>query len=356
MGQIKYTTNSRENKHLNYEERIKIEALHRLGLTPTCVGKQVGNRNRRTIERELLLGAVELMNSDLTMHWTYSADIAQAERDRRSTNKGPSLKIGKDHKLAEYLEKTIGNEKEKMSPYGALQNIKNNNLSFETSLCFKTIYNYLDKDLFLKISNKDLMVKKNAKKHDYHKIKRQALTNIKGTSIADRPTEIDNRDEVGHWEMDTVVGKQGTKTTLLVLSERTLRKELIFRINSKSQSEVIRIMNRLERKLGKGFEDTFKTITCDNGCEFLDFEGIEKSIRNKQNRTKVYFAHPYSSWERGTNENINKMIRRFVPKGVDISSYSDKDIERIQNWINNYPRRILGGLSANMLEQKYIVA
>ena len=115
-------------------------------------------------------------------------------------------------------------------------------------------------------------------------------------------------------------------------------------------------MNRLERKLGKGFEDTFKTITCDNGCEFLDFEGIEKSIRNKQNRTKVYFAHPYSSWERGTNENINKMIRRFVPKGVDISSYSDKDIERIQNWINNYPRRILGGLSANMLEQKYIVA
>jgi IS30 family transposase len=57
--------------------------------------------------------------------------------------------------------------------------------------------------------------------------------------------------------------------------------------------------------------------------------------------TKVYFAHPYSSWERGTNENINKMIRRFIPKGVDILDYSNKDIERIQNWINNYPRIIL---------------
>ena len=355
MGQINNNTNERKNKHLNYEERIKIEALYTLGLTPTCIGEQVGNHSRRTIERELKLGMYE-RESSYKAKMAYSADIAQAERDSRSSNKGPMLKIGKDHKLAEYLEKTIGNEKEKMSPYGALQNIKNNNLKFETSICLKTMYNYLDKDLFLNISNKDLMVKKNTKKHDYHKIKRQALTNVKGTSIADRPTKIDNRDEVGHWEMDTVVGKQGTKTTLLVLSERTLRKELIFRINSKSQSEVIRILDRLERKFRSEFSNIFKTITCDNGCEFLDFEGIEKSIRNKQNRTKLYFAHPYSSWERGTNENINKMIRRFVPKGVDISSYSDKDIERIQNWINNYPRRILGGLSANMLEQKYIVA
>ena len=70
----------------------------------------------------------------------------------------------------------------------------------------------------------------------------------------------------------------------------------------------------------------------------------------------MYFAHPYSSWERGTNENINKMIRRFIPKGVDIANYSIKEIERIQNWINNYPRRILGGLSANIAEQKYIAA
>jgi len=355
MGQINNNTNDRKNKHLNYEERIKIEALFRLGLAPIKIGEQVGNRSRRTIERELALGAVELLNSNLTTYETYSADIAQAVRNERSSNKGPMLKIGKDHKLAEYLEKTIGNENEKMSPYGALQNIKNNNLSFETSLCFKTIYNYLDKDLFLKISNKDLMVKKNTKKHDYHKI-RQAITNLKGTSIADRPTEIDNRNEVGHWEMDTVVGKQGTKTTLLVLSERTLRKEMIYKIKSKSQKEVIRIMNSLERKLRSEFSNTFKTITCDNGCEFLDFEGIEKSIRNKQNRTKVYFAHPYSSWERGTNENINKMIRRFIPKGVDIANYTDKEIKRIQNWINNYPRRIFGGLSANMLEQKHLVA
>jgi IS30 family transposase len=354
MGQIKDTTKDRKGKHLNYEERIKIEALFNIGLSATEIGKQVGNRSRRTIERELYLGMYE-RESSYKAKMAYSADIAQTERNVRSSGKGASLKIGKDHKLAEYLENAIGSKTEKLSPYGAIQNIKNQGLKFETTICYKTVYNYLDKNLFLKISNKDLMVKKSGIKRDYHKI-RQAITNTKGTSIADRPMEIDSRNEVGHWEMDTVVGKQGTKTTLLVLSERTLRKEMIFKIKSKSQKEVIRIMNKIERQLGSEFSNTFKTITCDNGCEFLDFEGIEKSIRNKQNRTKVYFAHPYSSWERGTNENINKMIRRFIPKGGDISSFSDKDIERIQNWINNYPRRIHGGISANMLEQKYKAA
>lgn len=354
MGQIKDNTKDRKGKHLIYEDRIKIEALNNLGLTPTNIGKQVGNRSRRTIERELKLGMYERESSYKAI-MAYSADIAQTERYRRASGKGASLKIGKDHKLAEYLEKAIGSKTEKLSPYGAIENIKNKGMIFKTSICYKTVYNYLDKDLFLKISNKDLMVKKGGKKRDYHKI-RQAITNIKGTSIADRPVEIDNRNEVGHWEMDTVVGKQGTKTTLLVLSERTLRKEIIYKIKSKSQKEVIRMLNKLERKHGSEFSTIFKTITCDNGCEFLDFEGIEKSIRNKQNRTKVYFAHPYSSWERGTNENINKMIRRFIPKGVDIKDYSDKEIERIQNWINNYPRRIFGGISANMMEQRYKAA
>jgi IS30 family transposase len=264
------------------------------------------------------------------------------------------LKIGKDHELVKYLEKSI---KEGNSPYSALQNIKNQNKLFETTICVKTFYNYLDDNLFLGISNKDLLVKKNGKKRDYHKI-RTAITNVKGTSIADRPAEIDNRDETGHYEMDTVVGKQGTKTVLLVLSERMMRKELIFKIKGKTQEEVIRIIDSIEGKMGCiKFSQTFKSITTDNGGEFLNFEGIEKSLFNEnKKRTKMYFAHPYSSWERGTNENTNKMIRRFIPKGVDISNYSDEDIERIQNWINNYPRRILGGLSANMFEQKYMAA
>jgi IS30 family transposase len=85
----------------------------------------------------------------------------------------------------------------------------------------------------------------------------------------------------------------------------------------------------------------------DNGPEFLDMKGIERSVFNPQEkRTTCFYAHPYSAYERGSNENANKLIRRFVPKGTDIDKLSNKTIARIQHWINNYPRRIFGYLSA----------
>ena len=353
MGQEKYTTKERKGKHLNYEERIKIEALHRSGLRPSGVGLQL-DRSKRTIERELAKGKVELLNSDLTTYETYSAEVGQMEYDKRATGKGPALKIGKDHKFAEYIETSI---KSGLSPYATLQNIKNKGLEFDTEICLSTLYTYIDDGLFLGISNKDLPVKKDGKKRKYRKV-RQAITNTKGTSISDRPEHIEMREEAGHWEMDCVVGKQGTKAVLLVLSERATRKELIFKMKSKTQDEVVKVLSKLERKMGRvRFSKTFKSITTDNGGEFLDFYRIEKSLfAKKKKRTKMYYAHPYSAWERGTNENINKMIRRFIPKGVDISRFSDDEIKEIENFINNYPRRILNGLSANMAMIYYLAA
>ena len=353
MSQLNFNMKSRKGKHLTYEERIKLETLYKIGLTTACIAEQIGGRSERTIRREVARGLVKQFNTDLTTRMQYSAEVGQSEHDKLATAKGPVLKIWKDYKLVKYLEKAIGKYSE--SPYAAIQNITNKGLHFKTSICFKTMYNYLDSNLFLNISNKDLPVKKNGKKRNYKKI-RQAYNNTKGTSISERSEEIETRGEVGNWEMDTVVGKQGTKTVLMVLSERAQRKELIYKIASKSQVCVVKVLDKLERKMGKLFTETFRTITCDNGCENLDFEGIERSVRNKRKRTKVYYAHPYSSWERGTNENINKMIRRFIPKGVDISTFSCKQVMQIQHWINNYPRRIFDGLSANMLEQKSIKA
>ncbi len=352
MEQENYTTENRKGKHLTYEERIKLEALLKLGLSPVLIGQQLG-RSERTIRRERDKGKVALLNTDLTEREEYSADVGQKMHDERATAKGPGLKIANDHKLVEYLETEIKSGK---SPYAAIQNIKNNNLQFEATICFKTVYNYLDDDLFLNISNKDLPVKKNGKKRGYKHI-RTAINNRKGTSISERPKQVEKRDNFGHWEMDTVVGKKGSKAVLLVLSERMTRKEMIFRMSSKTQTQVIKVLDRLEREMGsKAFRKTFKTITCDNGCENLDFEGIERSIKSKRRRTKVYYAHPYSSWERGTNENTNKLIRRFIPKGADIGKFSDTEILRIQHWINNYPRRILNGLSANMAELNMLTA
>ena len=129
------------------------------------------------------------------------------------------------------------------------------------------------------------------------------------------------------------------------------------KLKSKSQVCVVNAINKLERKYGsKRFMEMFKTVTCDNGCENLDFEGIEKSVLRKRKRTKVYYAHPYSAWERGTNENANKLIRRFIPKGADIGKFSEKEIKIIEHWINNYPRRSLNGLSTNEYLKKLKVA
>lgn len=172
---------------------------------------------------------------------------------------------------------------------------------------------------------------------------------MRGTSIEERNEIVENREEYGHWEMDCVVGnKGGSKAVLLVLSERKLREEIIFKMPNKTQEAVIAMLNKLEKRYGKKFKDKFKTITVDNGSEFLDFKGMERSMRNpEEQRVKIYYAHPYSSWERGTNENINKLIRRFIPKGTDIGKISKSAIKAIEKWINNYPRRIFGYKSSN---------
>lgn len=131
------------------------------------------------------------------------------------------------------------------------------------------------------------------------------------------------------------------------------REELILKIKNKKSESVVKAINKIEKEKGAPkFRDTFKTITCDNGVEFLDFTNIEKSKLNKGDRTKLYYAHPYCPSERGTNENQNKLIRRFIPKGANIDLYSDKDIRYIQNWMNNYPRKILDGKTTNMYKKE----
>lgn len=352
MSQINNTTKNRKGKHLNYEERIKIETLSKIGMKSEKIALEIGCSGR-TVRRELSKGMTELLNTDLTTRKEYSADIGQQKHDYASTSKGPMLKIGNDYELVKEIERLIIDEK--MSPYAAAEFIKNSG-KFKTTISYKTIYNYIDEGLFPNLSNKHLPVKKESKKRKYNEV-RTATNNKKGISISQRDEEIESRAEYGHWEMDTVVGKKGTNTVLLVFTERKTRQEIIRKIKSKSQYCVVKEIDKLERKMGaKAFRETFKTITCDNGCENLDFEGIERSVLVKQKRTAVYYAHPYSAWERGSNENANKLIRRFIPKGVDIGEFSHERIKMIEHWINNYPRRLFDGLSSNMLIRKQNIA
>ena len=158
-------------------------------------------------------------------------------------------------------------------------------------------------------------------------------------------------------EMDSVLGKRGkSKNTLLVLTERKTRNEIIFKLPDHTDEAVVAALDRLERKWGADmFKRVFKTITVDNGSEFADAEGLQRSIINEgEKRTKVYYCHPYSSWERGTNEVTNKMIRRKIPKGTNFDDRTEEEVESIENWINGYPRKIHGYHSAGELFEEEV--
>jgi len=344
MDQVKYNTGKRKWEQISEKERYKIEALSEQGLTAAQIGAALSPpRDRRTIEREIARGMTLQRNSDLTERMVYLADVGQRKHDEAAANKGRGLKIGHDHKLARHIEDKI--KKEKWSPDAIIGNIKAEGLKFETSICTKTVYNYIDKEIFSEISNKDLWVKKEGKKRNYKKTRTVALNNKTGKSITERPKQADERTEQGHWEIDLVVGKQGTRPAILTLVERKSRKSLYVLVKNKTQKEVVAAIKRARRRVGGDFGEVFKTITADNGSEFLDNEAIKKAAKCDE----VYYAHPYSSWERGSNENGNRILRRFIPKGTDIGKLTHSELQRIEDWVNNYPRKILGYKSANQI-------
>jgi transposase, IS30 family len=340
MSQNDYILETRRNKHLSEKERYTIEVLLKEKMSPFEIAKRLG-RHPRTIEREIAKGSVELKNSDWTYRYEYCADHGQRVHDKNAANKGPGLKIGNDQQLIRHIEERIVGKK--YSPDAVIGEIKARSLEFVTQICTKTLYNYIDRGVFLNVTNADLAVKRNGKTRNYKKVK-VALHNLKGTSIAERPKEVNDRKEYGHWEMDCVVGpKKGKGSALLVLTERTSREEIIRKLPDKKQESVKTVLDQLEKQYGRRFKNKFKTITVDNGSEFLDFVALEQSFLSpEEKRVNVYYAHPYSSWERGSNENANKLIRRFIPKGTDISGYTKAQIRAIEQWINDYPRKIFG--------------
>ena len=136
---------------------------------------------------------------------------------------------------------------------------------------------------------------------------------------------------------------------LFTLTERKTREEIIVKIPEKKAEYVAKALDIIERKYKNIFYNKFKTITFDNGGEFRNWKALEKSYdnRRKKARTHIYYAHPYRSGERRSNENANRLIRRFIPKGIDITPISEEFIQKIEDWINNYPRAMFKYKSTN---------
>ena len=141
--------------------------------------------------------------------------------------------------------------------------------------------------------------------------------------------------------MDLIVGKADTRPVLLTLTERLSRRELIFKLPDRKAATIRGVFDRMERSMPK-FREHFKTITTDNGPEFLEYDLLTRSVRDGGKRFEVYYCHSYAAWEKGSVENHNRMIRRWFPKGTDFSRVTKKRIAATQEWMNNYPRKILG--------------
>ena len=336
--------------YISEYERYQIEILLKQKYTVKQIAAALGHEYH-TIYHEIRKGTVEQMDSLLAKHYVYKADYAQLMTKRNLSGRGRKLKLSPASDLVPYIEHMV--KKEKYSPAALIRYAADQHLAFDTSVCPRTIYHYYDRGFFRHTSWKDLPYKKRKKK-DPETVSSVSLNNRSGRSIEKRSRSILQRKEYGHWEMDTVVsGQKNGRSCLLVLSERMTRQEIIRKIPDKKAASVVRALDLLEKEMGsRSFRKVFQTITCDNGVEFLNGAGIERSCRSKKQRTTLYYCHPYSAYERGTNENINRMIRRFYPKGCNFDQVTPEEVQRLEDWINHYPRRILGGMSSCGFREK----
>ena len=337
MEQGKCTRQSRKGKHLNREQRVVVEKMSRAGYQARDIAKAL-NRHRRTIEREIVQGSVDHKDSEWRVKRVYSSDRGQDVHDLNATAKGSQLKLGANRNLVEYIRIQIIDHKE--AP--AVVSFRMRKANMTGAICAKTIYNYIDQGLIKGVTNESLWEKRKRHKNQRRTIRRSRNAPTRRQSIEKRPETIESREEFGHWEIDLVVGPVRSKSALLTLVERKTRRLFIRKLPDKTHASVRRAINSIERDFGtSSFREHFNSITADNGSEFLDVDGLQGSAMSSHLRTSVFYAHPYSSWERGTNENTNRIIRRFIAKGRKIEAFNNSKIQTIEEWINNYPRQIL---------------
>lgn len=340
MTHVNSNTNSRKGKHLSYEERVKIESYKELGYSNRAIAR-ILKRAPQTINNAIKRGTVRIIKQRQIKNgkvydydqYSYSAEADHQAYLRNRQNCGRRPKWLECDSFTNWADKKM--LKDKWSPDMVVGRAKKEGLFPDDLIpCTSTLYHWIDRGI-MKTKNIDLLEKvsrKPRKDSPSHRENRRVL----GPSIKDRPEEVETRQEFGHWEIDTLIGsKDKDDPVLLTLVERKTRFEIIFKIDRKDEEHVNQVMNQLYSRLGAQTKNIFKTITSDNGSEFA---GIYEALKDK---TDIFFAHPYAPYERGTKENQHRLIRRFVPKTKRLDELSSQTIQRIQQWMNNIPRKIL---------------
>ena len=338
----------KQYKHLNIKERVMIETIMKEQLEVyrkvniTSIAKKL-NRSKSTISREIrrnrFVVVTEVFNKDSifkkkkVITFEYESTEANEKALKKQKEKGTSrIKLLYNKQLIKEVNRLL--KEEGKSPDIVAYKIRENN-TFNVKVSTNTIYDGIRKG-YLEVSTKDR--KRMKDKSRRCRVERNKIPESKkDRSIELRPDYINNRKEFGHFEMDLVLGKQGKDTEcLLTLTERKTRFEIVIKLNNKSSSEVIGAINSIKEHLKGYSSEIFKSITTDNGSEFSRYEEIEEILG-----TMIYFCHPGASYEKGTNERHNGMLREYIPKGSDISKYSAEDLDRIVSKLNDLERKKL---------------
>ena len=328
MDNTNCNTEHKKYQHITSEERHEIEVRFKDKWSIYKIAKHLG-RPYNTIKNEIDRGTVYLYNGKVAR---YNADKGKEVYLEHRQNSRRNYRALESVDFLKYVEKQFFDEKWSLD--ACVGHAKANKKFPATQMvCTKTLYNYVNLGL-LNIKNIDLpeKLRRSPKKKKIRENKRKL-----GNSIEERPYEIDNREEFGHWEIDSVIGRKNEgESQVMTIVERKLRESIWIKVRDHSAEAIDEALAAVIDQFGDRYNEVFKSITGDNGSEFANLSRVEEK------GISVYFTHPYSSYEKGTNECHNRMLRRFIPKGKSINDYSADDLLYFSDKINNLPRTILG--------------
>lgn len=313
-------------QRLSSEEREEISRGLVIGISIRDIARDL-TRAPSTISREVNKGSAN--------RYTYRAQRAQKRASRNAKyRRGYKHKLMVRPVLREYVHAKL---RIKWSPEQIAHTLKKE-YPFDEAMriSHEAIYSYLYV-LPRGELKKELL---NCLRQKHKRRRRQNLTKEAPTrkledmlSIAERPDEVMGRTVPGHWEGDLLIGRN-RQSALGTLVERTTRTTILVSLRSKKATEVRKAFAREALRLPKQMR---LTMTYDQGREMA-----EHKLFTKATKIKVYFAHPASPWERGTNENTNGLIRQFFPKGTNFNQITRKEIKHAQDLLNGRPRKVLG--------------
>ena len=313
-------------KKLTLKERVKIRTYLECFFNPSQIAKKLG-RARSTITRELNRWGIKQNYQDYDpdlAHWTARQNYAGVNLFE--------FKLEKNQKLRKYVLKKL---KLRWSPQQISNRLKEDFPNDKTmSISHESIYKFIYTVARGELKKELISCLRYQKKKRKSSIgSRKNVIKIKDrVSISKRPTEVDDRIIPGHWESDLIIGKN-RKTAIGTIVERTTRFTIIVPLKNRTAKEVRKAFARELKKFPK---ELTKSLTHDNGLEMA-----QHKMFPKQTDIQVFFCHPYASWERGTNENTNGLIRDFWPKGTDFTQLSKYQIKKVQKLLNERPRKVL---------------